>query len=188
MLVFNNSFALIFSQLLRWTEKRSISYLFRLNNFCWMKTLLYSKIQLFFASFLYIYIYIQKFQKVNIMRQQNFYCIIFSERFESSRKVRKFSQTYVLERSRHQLKDKWNRACNFLHLKYLLDNLLLNVFMQNPLSKLVKKSSMNENMIFIAWEHVSEKLFREVTGSRVSDHYARNTYLKVFLKITVQWI
>ena len=36
------------------------------------------------------------------MRQQNFCCIIFSERFESSRKVRKFSQTYVLERSRHQ--------------------------------------------------------------------------------------
>ena len=34
-----------------------------------------------------------------------------------------------------------------------------------------------------------EKLFfTEVTGTRVSDHYSRNIYIKVFLKIAVLWI
>ena len=28
--------------------------------------------------------------------------------------------------------------------------------------------------------------FTEVTGNTVSDHYARNVYIKVFLKIAVQ--
>ena len=30
--------------------------------------------------------------------------------------------------------------------------------------------------------------FTEVTGNRVSDHYARNIYIKVSLKIAVPWI
>ena len=36
---------------------------------------------------------------------------------------------------------------------------------------------------------VPEKhFFSEVTGNRVSDHYARNIYIKVFLKVAVPWI
>ena len=30
--------------------------------------------------------------------------------------------------------------------------------------------------------------FTEVTGNRVSDHYARNIYIKVSLKMVVSWI
>ena len=30
--------------------------------------------------------------------------------------------------------------------------------------------------------------FTEVTGNRVSDHYARNMYITVSLKIAVPWI
>ena len=37
-----------------------------------------------------------------------------------------------------QPRDKQNRALNFLIFKYFLNNLLLNVFMQNTLSKLVE--------------------------------------------------
>ena len=37
-----------------------------------------------------------------------------------------------------QTRDKQNRARNFLLLKYFLNNLLLTVFMQNTLSKLVE--------------------------------------------------
>ena len=37
-----------------------------------------------------------------------------------------------------QLRDKQNRARDFLLFKYFLNNLLLTVFMQNTLSKLVK--------------------------------------------------
>ena len=33
-----------------------------------------------------------------------------------------------------------------------------------------------------------KRLFTEVTGNRVSDHYARNIYIKVSLKIAVPWI
>ena len=31
-------------------------------------------------------------------------------------------------------------------------------------------------------------VFTEVTGNRLSDHYARNIYIKVSLKIAVPWI
>ena len=30
--------------------------------------------------------------------------------------------------------------------------------------------------------------FTKVTGNRVSDHYARNIYLKKYLKVAVPWI
>ena len=30
--------------------------------------------------------------------------------------------------------------------------------------------------------------FTQVTGNRVSDHYARNVYIKVFLEIAVLWM
>ena len=33
-----------------------------------------------------------------------------------------------------------------------------------------------------------KRFFTEVTGNRVSDHYARNIYIKVSLKIAVPWI
>ena len=33
-----------------------------------------------------------------------------------------------------------------------------------------------------------KRFFTEVTGNRVSDHYARNIYIKVSLKIAVLWI
>ena len=35
--------------------------------------------------------------------------------------------------------------------------------------------------------NIAHILFTEVTGNRVSDHYARNVYIKVFLKIAVPW-
>ena len=31
-------------------------------------------------------------------------------------------------------------------------------------------------------------VFREVAGNRVSDHYARNIYIKVSLKVAAPWI
>ena len=34
----------------------------------------------------------------------------------------------------------------------------------------------------------NKNLFKELTGIRVSDHYARNIYLEVFLKTAVPWI
>ena len=38
-------------------------------------------------------------------------------------------------------------------------------------------------------ENMAEKIFfRDVTGNRLSGHYARNIYLKVTLKITVSLI
>ena len=37
--------------------------------------------------------------------------------------------------------------------------------------------------------NIPEKCFlTEVTGKRVGDHYARNIYIKVSLKIAVPWI
>ena len=38
-------------------------------------------------------------------------------------------------------------------------------------------------------DNIPEKSFQtKVIGNRVSDHYARNIYLKVYLKIAVPWI
>ena len=37
-----------------------------------------------------------------------------------------------------QTRDKQNLACDFLLFKYFLNNLLLTIFMQNMLSKLIK--------------------------------------------------
>ena len=36
-----------------------------------------------------------------------------------------------------------------------------------------------------AWR---ETFFTEVTGNKASDHYLRNIYIKVFLRIAVPWI
>ena len=41
---------------------------------------------------------------------------------------------------------------------------------------------------FASRTHSRETLFTEVTGNRVSDHYARNISRKVSLEIAVPWI
>ena len=53
-----------------------------------------------------------------------------------------------------------------------------------------KKSSIKEdarNMENRKADNISEKRLTEVTGNRVSDHYARNICIKVSLKIVVPW-
>ena len=62
--------------------------------------------------------------------------------------------------------------------------------------KISKNTFSNKTPAVVAseiWEIVKlttlqRNLLIEVTGSRESDNYARNVYIKVFLEVTVPWI
>ena len=82
--------------------------------------------------------------KVNVGQKNNYFFYILSS---CTNRIAVFNNFFSLICS--QPRDKQNRARDFLLSKYFLNNLLLTVFMQNTLSKLVEplQSKMNNSLL-----------------------------------------